>query len=205
MPDGFLVPGHTNGGVYVITMDETDITSAISTTKISTEEKGYFYHMGEWIDLNNDGRKDFLTARSNAKMNEGQMVWFEHPEEGLEGDWIEHVVCTGCADVGIDVISDGKEYKNEVVVFAAEFFNEAISFTRINAKTGEFIDRRVIDNFTILSAYNIEYVDINGDGTAELLVNNHETDDDSTGVYAYELPKDWMTGEYTKHTIASGF
>ena len=39
--------------------------------------------MGEWIDLNGDGRKDFLTARSNAKVNGGELVWFEHPASGL--------------------------------------------------------------------------------------------------------------------------
>jgi hypothetical protein len=100
VPDGFLVPGKSNGGVYVITMDDSDITQTVSTTKISTEDKGYFYHMGEWIDMNGDGRKDFLTARSNAKKNGGQLVWFEHPKEGLEGEWTEHIVCYG-PDVGI--------------------------------------------------------------------------------------------------------
>jgi len=73
--------------------------------------------MGEWIDLNGDGRKDFLTARSNAKAGEGELVWFEHPEDGLNTTpWTEHVVTKG-PDVGIevDVLPD---FKNEVVVFA---------------------------------------------------------------------------------------
>lgn len=69
MPDGFLVPGKSNGGVYIITMDPSDITKTVSTTKISPKKDGYFYHMGEWVDLNGDGRKDFITARSNAKAN----------------------------------------------------------------------------------------------------------------------------------------
>ena len=95
MPDGFLVPGHTHGGVYVVTIDDNDITKTTGTVKISTEPKGFFYHMGEWFDLNGDGRKDFLTARSNAKKGGGELVWFEHPAEGLSGKWIEHVVCSG--------------------------------------------------------------------------------------------------------------
>jgi len=66
VPDGFLVPGHSNGGLYIITMDDEDITKTVSTVKISADLDGYFYHMGEWLDLNGDGRKDFLTARSNA-------------------------------------------------------------------------------------------------------------------------------------------
>lgn len=67
VPDGFLVPGKSNGGVYVVTMDASDITLATGTFEISPKKSGYFYHMGEWIDMNGDGRKDFVTARSNAK------------------------------------------------------------------------------------------------------------------------------------------
>lgn len=100
MPDGFLVPGHSNGGVYIVKMDDDDITQTISTTKISTEPEGYFYHMGQWLDLNQDGRLDFLTARSNAQAGGGELVWFEHPKEGLEGTWNEHIVTRG-PDVGI--------------------------------------------------------------------------------------------------------
>lgn len=66
IPDGFLVPGHADGGVYIAKMDESDITKTESVTKISEYKKGYFYHMGTWVDLNGDGRKDFITARSNA-------------------------------------------------------------------------------------------------------------------------------------------
>jgi hypothetical protein len=57
--------------------------------------------MGEWVDMNGDGRKDFLTARSNAKANQGELVWFEHPSEGLtSATWTEHIVTKG-PDVGI--------------------------------------------------------------------------------------------------------
>ena len=86
-----------------MTMDQYDITKSTSVTKISTEPRGYFYHMGVWIDLNGDGRKDFITARSNAKAGGGQLIWFEHPQEGLLGQWTEHFVCEG-PDVSIDIV-----------------------------------------------------------------------------------------------------
>lgn len=82
-------------------MDAEDLTTTESVTMISEMKEGYFYHMGEWIDMNNDGRLDFITARSNAEAGGGELVWFEHPEEGLtDATWTEHVVTEG-PDVGI--------------------------------------------------------------------------------------------------------
>lgn len=80
--------------------------------------------MGKWMDMNNDGRLDFITARANAKAGAGQLVWFEHPAEGLStnGLWTEHVVCTDCTDVNFEIV-EVPQFKHEYVVFSAEFFN----------------------------------------------------------------------------------
>ena len=60
--------------------------------------------MGYWVDLNGDGRKDFITARSNAKKGHGELVWLEHPEDGLDStdSWSEHVL-GNLADVSFDL------------------------------------------------------------------------------------------------------
>ena len=65
-PDGFLVPLKSNGGIYAVRIDPQDVTKTTGTVKISAKKDGYFYHMGYWVDLNGDGRKDYITARSNA-------------------------------------------------------------------------------------------------------------------------------------------
>lgn len=203
VPDGFLVPGKSDGGIYIVTMDSADVTKTTGTHKISAKKSGYFYHMGEWLDLNGDGRKDFLTARSNAKAGGGELVWFEHPAGGLtDATWTEHVVTSG-PDVGIEVVHV-PQYPNEVVVFAAEFFNEKVSFYRVSTKTGKLVDSRVIDT-AIGSAYSVTYADLNNDGSMELMVNNHEKKDADDGIWAYSFPNNWMTGTFTKHTIATGF
>jgi hypothetical protein len=85
VPDGFLPPGHTNGGIYIITTDSNDFTKKTGEYKISQKKNGYFYHMGLWYDVNNDGRYDYVTARSNAKSGGGELIWLEHPENGLAG------------------------------------------------------------------------------------------------------------------------
>jgi len=37
------------------------------------------------------------------------------------------------------------------------------------------------------------------------LINNHEKDEKTNGVYAYTVPDDLMTGTFEKYTLASGF
>lgn len=37
------------------------------------------------------------------------------------------------------------------------------------------------------------------------MVNNHETDDSTNGIWAYEQPKNWMDGDWTKQTLATDF
>ena len=163
VPDGFLVPGKSNGGVYIVRMDATDLTKVTNTVTIS-KKKGYFHHMGFWVDLNGDGRKDFITARSNAKAGEGELLWLEHPEGGLDSGemWTEHVL-GNMADVAIEV-DTLSEYKWEIVVFAAQFFDEKLSMHRISTVDGSLVQSKVIDDTEILSAYNVALVDLNGDG-----------------------------------------
>jgi hypothetical protein len=164
---------------------------------------GYFYHMGFWIDLNGDGRKDFLTAKCNAKAGQGKLVWYEHPVGGLDTEnWTEHIIATG-PDVGIEA-DFLPQYPGEVVVFAAQFFDQKLGLYRVSLADGSLIDSRIIDS-TTLSAYSVQMVDLNSDGKKELLMNNHEKDNTTNGIWAYTIPSDLMTGIFEKHTITTGF
>ena len=205
VPDGFLVPGKKDGNVFIIRMDADDITKTTETVQITEDKKHYFYHMGYWVDLNGDGRKDFVTARSNAKAGDGELLWLEHPAEGLDSTekWTEHVL-GNIADVSIEVL-ELPEYPGEVVVFAAHFFDEAIRMHRVSKKDGSLIASKTIDDTNILSAYNVTMVDLNNDGNRQLLVNNHETKDAKNGIWAYEFPADPMNDDWSRQTIASNF
>ena len=66
------------------------------------------------------------------------------------------------------------------------------------------MNSRVIDN-TIDAVYSVKYLDVNGDGVKELLVNNHESDSKKAAVFLYKVPTDIFAGQYDKKTIASGF
>ena len=187
VPDGFLVPGKKNGGMFIVRMDPTDLTKTVDTVRIAVKRSNFFYHMGYWVDLNGDGRLDLITARSNAKAGQGELLWLEHPENGLDLEsgqfWHEHVL-GNIADVAFEV-DTMSQYKDEIVVFCAQFFDEALSMHRISTKDGSLVQSKTIDDKLILSAYNVSMVDLNSDGNRQLLVNNHETDDATDGIWAY--------------------
>lgn len=92
-----------------------------------------------------------------------------------------------------------------MVVFSAEFFNEKVRFYRVSTIDGTLVASRDIDCTLIQNAESVTYVDINNDGIKELLVNNHEKSNTENGIWAYHFPSDWMTGEFTRSTIATGF
>jgi hypothetical protein len=120
VPDGFVIWGHRDGGVYLLVQDKEDITKTTKTVKLTKHISDKFYHTGHWIDMNQDGRKDLLIARADSKRrtNGGELVWLEHPAEGaLDGEWVEHVICNG-PDVytSVDVLP---QYPNEIVVWAS--------------------------------------------------------------------------------------
>jgi len=91
------------------------------------------------------------------------------------------------------------------VVFAAQFFDQALSMHLISTVDGSLVKSKVIDNSLILSAYNVSMVDLNNDGSRELLVNNHEKKDSQDGIWAYEFPKDPINDVWTRKTVATNF
>ena len=82
-----------------------------------------------------------------------------------------------------------KGHDNTFILFASEFFNHKLSVYEINKGDGKLLRSRVIDN-TIDQAYSVKYLDIDGDGKHELLVNNHETDNSKAAIFLYDIPAD---------------
>ena len=71
VPDGFSIPGHRDGGLYLMVMDSTDVTKTKQTIKLTEFIDNYWYHTVHWVDMNNDGRKDILTSRTNQTKGGG--------------------------------------------------------------------------------------------------------------------------------------
>lgn len=203
VPDGFLIPGHRNGGVYLMVQDKDDVTKTTKTVRITKEKKDNWFHSGHWVDMNGDGLKDILIARSNGEAGGGKLLWLENPGDAAldGGEWTQHHIVDG-PDVftSIDFLP---QYPGEVIVWASQYFDEALGVYRVSLTDGSLVDKRIIDDTEIKHAYAAELVDLNGDGKKQLLANNWEKK--GNGVWAYTVPDDLINGTFEKFTIATDF
>ena len=207
VPDGFLVPGKSTGGLYLLSCDQQLDSTSSKPIELTAPKLGWFYHMVVWRDMNGDGRLDILTARATKPIigrAGGQLLWLEQPAENplTSVPWKEHVLASG-PDViilPVDLNEDDKQFE----VFACRFFSERLSVLTISTTNATVLGERDIDT-TIGPAYDAIFVDLNMDGNKELVVTNHK-DGKGGEVYAYEIPtKDVINGNYTKHLIADNF
>merc|ERR1712087_759643 len=130
-----------------------------------------------------------MGARSNGKAGHGELLWLEHPEDGLNSSdsWTEHMV-GNLADISF-TMETSEAYPNEIILYIPSFFDEAVRMVRVSTVDGTLVANKTIDDTEIQSAYSTTLVDLNGDGKRQLMVNNHEKKDKDTGIWAYEFPR----------------
>lgn len=199
-PSGFLVPGKSDGTLTILPQDDAPVN-------VAPRRRGWFYHRAEWRDVNGDGRLDLVAARAQKPLlgsPGGKLVWLEQPAEGLSRvPWTEHPMASG-PDVHfrlVDLDGDGREE-----VIAAEFFSRRLAVYWQDSRgkwqsqqIDKFSGGRVVDS-GVGSAFDLEAVDLNGDGRLEILVTNHESDGRGA-VYAYEVPRDSRGQAWPRHTL----
>lgn len=193
----FPIPWKSTGSVNIINLDNNN-----QTVQISRDKKGWWYHNAIWRDMNGDGRLDILTARARKGMfggGGGELLWLEQPaSNALGGYWQEHVLTEG-PDVYFaleDLDGDGIEE-----IIATEF--NAKRLTMYTQGTDGKLKRTIIDA-NVGSAFAVTVVDLNRDGSKELLVTNHENRSDESAVFAYEIPNNIEDGDWTRHTLLTG-
>lgn len=205
---GFLVPGKSTGALSLLPYLPGGEPIACRPFVITTPRTGWFYHRAVFHDMDGDGDLDVLTCRATVGMTgggRGELLWLEAPEAAPlalgTGPWREHVLARG-PDVHLrlaDVDGDGSPE-----ILAAEFFSKRITLFRLGLVDEEprVTETCVVDD-TLGSAFDLEVVDLDGDGRRELLATNHEGDA-TASVFAYEIPDRPFEASWPRHTLLTG-
>ena len=145
VPDGFLMPGQSDGGLYAIPDPNNPESQPI---RITTKKEGWFYHKAVYIKLPG-GKEGIITARANKPLigrAQGELVWLSVPtKEELDDSfkrkkstpWRETVIAKG-PDVMFEVLDINPE-DTTVEVIAAHFFASKLSVHSIRG-TSELDD-----------------------------------------------------------------
>lgn len=184
--DGFLMPGRSDGGLYVI---QDPGRPSERVTGLTRHRPGWFYHKAAWVDLMGDGaRPCLLTARATKPFfaqTEGELVLLLQPDGPFplaewNAPWREVVLAKG-PDVMFEVVDLDPE-DDTVEVFAAEFFSRRLTLHRVQKgdhRTGRLprvLTSEVLDD-TLGPAYSVVLADLRGDGNGQpthVLVSSHE-------------------------------
>ena len=210
---GFLVPGKSDGGLYY--SPNTDSGSSGKWVEIASAGQGWFYHRALLADIDNDGHQEIVSCRATRPLfgSTGTMLVTLKPSDpsNPQGAWTETELGPGCDALFTVADLDG-DGKPEVI--AASYFTSQLNLFHSKASTGfaNPTDVQVVTlDATVGAAFDVQVVDVNGDGKVDLLVSNHQGDgatDPSGGVYAYEITT-WKSildpSAYVRHTLADGF
>lgn len=205
----FVSPSKSTG-----TVDIFDVSAfpSVARMQVSEDKKANFYHHTEWLDVDGDGKLDLVGARCFKSMNplskpEGELVWFKQPDDPTKGPWKTEVLADG-PDVAFTKVNlDGGSSTQFVVtqfftsqqlavfscsqpLWSACANNTGVSTVVIDRSDGPF--------------FNVQWVDLNGDGKKEILATTNEANGKGA-VYAYEQPANWRTDPWKKHVLATGY
>ena len=227
-------PSKATGSVDIFTpWSSSSADSALSFEKqqISTDKSSFFYHKAAFLDADGDGRSDVIAARCyvpqyGLRKDKSELLWMERPPAGSGSDaaWTEHVLLSSGPDVGFVMVDldggDGSTRSPQVV--ATEYFvNQQLAlywcdgdgsgngtWSECGEEGGSLaaVSSAVIDD-TEGAMFNLQWVDLNGDGTKDLLVTS-QGDNGEGLVLGYERPSgDWRApgAAWTKHVLADGY
>jgi len=178
--DGFLVPGKTTGGVFLV--QNPGSSKELSARLTRTDDSRWFYHRAVPFEM--QGHKGVLTARALKPLSpfqpaKGELVWLEapnatNPAAPWNVPWREVVLAEG-PDVMFEVVDlDGTD--DTVEVFAAEFFAQRLTMHSLKWDAQErlpkVVQREVLDD-SLGQAYSVALGDLEGPNS-HLLVTTHE-------------------------------
>ncbi|XP_070564037.1 uncharacterized protein [Ptychodera flava] len=207
---GFLVPTKHDGAINTINPKVDGVPAPHTIISIDPGGNPWFYHRVEWVDMNNDGLKDALTARARdvgGGTYVGELVWFENSGSLNPAPWVPHFVIDGpdCyfRKVELTLPDDTTVH----CVISAQYFSEQLTIAWTDDPNGSWTDPtqthiRVIDE-GIGRYFDLEVADLNMDGRLDLLVSVNRNFNGT--LVAYEIPDNFIKDEWPRHLLADGF
>ncbi|XP_069133848.1 uncharacterized protein [Argopecten irradians] len=206
IPQGFLVPFKNDGSISLVDISSSSPKGPYKLTDDSTGK--WFYHRVIWKDMDADGDADAVTCRAREPVigsdKEFELLWLEN-KGTLNGPWTPHVIAHG-PDIFMRNVTLLTPDGPKDCIITAQYFTQSLSVywtDNVNHSWTNLsqVHSRVIDN-TIGGVFEVEIVDLNGDGKLDLLVSENG---EKGVLYAFEIPADFRTGNFTRHTLAQGF
>lgn len=202
--DGFLVPGHATGSMYLQPIHTSIDAPKLAPVKLAEEETNWYYHAAYWADVDGDGLLDIIAGRAYTNVigkTDGQLVWLKQPSsiEYIDKPWSLSILQKG---PDILLLVDSTSVVGEISVYAPEFWGAKLSLTVIKVgPSPEVVSYSILDSAQG-AGYEAFFADTDSDGANELVVNNHEGENGS--IFAYELPYDGAN-ELPRITLSSDF
>lgn len=199
---GFIPPGKQTGKLEVYNLDQD--TGPWDVSELSHEAKTWSYHWVHWIDINNDGLLDILTARFHVPFligeTEKQVLWFKNPGHLTPNNahnewrnWEYRILIEDGPDTTFELRDYTLEETNYKVLMSAELFNSRLTLYFVkDDKPNPWMDPDAIsmiqiDEFPNGLPYQATFLDINADGKEEIIVSNYDTEAEVGYLIAYIL------------------
>ena len=197
IPDGFLLPGQNDGGLYIIVNPSLGSSRPIRITK---EKPGWFYHKATHMTLPN-GQKGILTARALKPVlgqGQGELVWLSLPSDlsASDNSEYEETVLAAGPDVMFEV-ADLDKNDDTIEVIAAHFFGEKITVHSLQGiDEAPYVKMtKTVDLKTEGKPYGLCLANLSPTGTS-LMVNNNNNEEEtghthllvSTHECSYDIP-----------------
>merc|ERR1719162_434164 len=181
--DGCIAIIDTNGNQPAAASDIQFVTSGCGQDSPTTT---YFYHYVEFVDMDNDGDLDILTARASSKTNPtdldpANLVWYQNPGTGFSASaehWTEYVIESSnlVCDTGFDILTyNSKKYvvcggfgSGILAVFSADSTNPSDDWTQTSTIQADIISPAPADNGNFY--FSQTWHDMNNDGIPDAII-----------------------------------